>query len=221
MNTFQGHLSQFSTSITSYAPQPTLASDLVADSDQIHTEIENLSQRLHILETHTLQTSSISSKLSDTMEIILKDLGDAKHELDVLPSTKSKLLQDLSTENTSQVLTYGLKLAKFTKLSKSLNGLVHPNNFIWPADDTLRRGGLAMMNSIGEKIIALENGEDLPSLDEPMMDKIEDNKIIQDSKPSFVIPEKRGSFSISNVPKIDPSAALTGLDLDLDSDDDE
>lgn len=218
MISFQNHLSQFSSSVTSYAPNASLASDLVVDSDQIHTEIDNLSERLHILETHTLQASSISSKLSNSMETILRELGDAKHELDSLPSTKSELLQDLSTENTSQVLTYGLKLAKFTKLSKSLNGLVHPNNFIWPADDTLRRGGLAMMNSIGEKVIAIENGDVIPP-DGQIEVEVKDQKTIQEDKPSFVIPEKRESFSIPTVPKIDPSAALVGLDLDMDSDD--
>lgn len=222
MNSFQSHLQAFSASVGTYDANPQLAVELVRDSDAIAAEIQRLEEKLHHLQTNTLTTSSVSSDLSETLGKILQELGDAKHALDLLPSEKSENLPPVSTEDTTEILTYALKLAKFTKLSKSLNGLVHPNNFIWPGDDALRRGNLAMMTTVGETVIALENGDEIPSVKENNANNNEEiNQNIKDQiqQPSFDLPERPDSFSLPEVPKVDASNALAGLDLDMDSDD--
>ncbi|KAL7665218.1 Mediator of RNA polymerase II transcription subunit 4 [[Candida] zeylanoides] len=59
-----------------------------------------------------------------------------------------------------EILKYAMKLSKFTRVPPSAVGQqVHPNNYIWPAEDALRRGMLAVSSLRGDELIADELGD--------------------------------------------------------------
>lgn len=58
-----------------------------------------------------------------------------------------------------EILKYAMKLSKFTRVPPSaVDQQVHPNNYIWPAEDALRRGMLAVSSLRGDELIADELG---------------------------------------------------------------
>ena len=60
------------------------------------------------------------------------------------------------------ILKYAFKLAKFTKAPATVANMpfqIHPNNYVWPAEDSLRRGMLAQASLQAEEIIRHELGE--------------------------------------------------------------
>lgn len=58
-----------------------------------------------------------------------------------------------------EILKYAMKLSKFTRVPPSaVDQQVHPNNYIWPAEDALRRGMLAVSSLREDELIADELG---------------------------------------------------------------
>ena len=54
-----------------------------------------------------------------------------------------------------------MKLAKFSKAPATVvSQMIHPNNYIWPAEDALRRGMLAVASLKPDELIQSELGDD-------------------------------------------------------------
>ncbi|KAI3403461.2 MED4 [Candida oxycetoniae] len=107
--------------------------------------------------------SSKNKNLDDRLKSNLKELLKYRNELKKLPtapSYKENYTKKNSASNTQvttkNILEYSMKLAKFTKAPAAMGNMpfqIHPNNYIWPAEDSLRRGVLAMSSLQGDEIV--------------------------------------------------------------------
>lgn len=240
---FENDMEALVRSIEQYTPDPSISSSLLKDSDKIGTQIKEYRARV---ESHAgLDTSQEKrdKQLSTSLFEMLHTLVDCKRDLDNLPKlddySEISTIEEKDTtpnpdpQDAKAILSYALKLSKFSKIPRTFDGSLLPNNFIWPGDDNMRRGNLAMASLIPEKLIQFENyGPDYvpPSMDVEMKDdneteitEKETKKIGEDhdeddddEEEDDFLPERTNS--IENINKNESTAIMAGLDL-LDSDD--
>ncbi|CUM64049.1 uncharacterized protein PRCAT00001637001 [Priceomyces carsonii] len=96
--------------------------------------------------------------LNQKAKILLKELLSYHTELKKLPRIPNfhEGSQDKDIE-VREILKYALKLSKFTKAPPTVANApyqIHPNNYIWPAEDALRRGNLAISSIRSNEIIS-------------------------------------------------------------------
>lgn len=110
-----------------------------------------------------------------------------------------------------ELLAYAMKLAKFTTAPPTFDsGTIGPNNFIWPAEDMLRRGMLAIASLNKEKLL----GEN-PTGDDKDKDALFTDEELKEHKDNSVGPgERKGSFGGSYGDNVDADGD-EDLDLDL------
>lgn len=112
------------------------------------------------------QLQEQNDHLKDLSTHILKELISCRAELKKLPrlpaaKEKGDSALDMREVGVQELLDYSMKLAKFSKAPATVTGqLPHPNNFIWPAEDALRRGMLAMASLKPDEILKAELGEE-------------------------------------------------------------
>lgn len=194
--------------------------DLVNLNHLIHGEIEELKNHQEI-GNKIISLEEEEKKLDSTNKYILKELVSYRNELKKLPRLPSNRSKDnTKTEiEVNEVLKYAMKLSKFTKVLPSVLNAplnVHPNNYIWPAEDALRRGMLALSSIRAEDLINNELGSsekiELNDNEEEMED-VEDVSMISNDQPSKAKVHKE----VADKPKEAPIA----LDLDLFDPDEE
>ncbi|KAG7720540.1 hypothetical protein KL929_001793 [Ogataea haglerorum] len=228
VDAFEGHLKELTNSIQQYEPSVEVAAKLVATMDTINQELTQL-ERLHELKrSQVFEQSKENLRLNDGMRNMLTSLIECRKELNDLPrlSIHEQLqLEDLEARKpkldaVKELVAYAMKLAKFSKIPRTFDGFLLPNNFIWPGDDNMRRGMLATASLMPEKIVRHENGEPDEGEDLLMQDTEETQKQEVEDDDEFV-PERRNSFKTSASPeKKDAAAIMAGIDLFDESDDD-
>ena len=213
---FNNDLNNLISSIQSYHPNESLAVDLINDNDQINDIISELHTTNNNFKSYNKSMEINNNQLSNSLNTILDTLVDCKRELDKLP--KSCVVDNTDDDNTKEILSYALKLSKFSKIPKTFDGMLLPNNFIWPGDDNLRRGSLAITSIIPDKIINYENfgGNYKEIVEEKVPDEIVENIVVDDESDDELLPERNNS--IDNSIQKDKLSVMSGLDL-LDSDD--
>ncbi|CCE80461.1 Piso0_003578 [Millerozyma farinosa CBS 7064] len=174
---FETALKELSFKVSTYSTEdlPSAVENLLHINDEILHEIDNLQEQQRLgarIETLSDASQSLRAKTKE----ILKGLIESRNRLRKLPKLLRKNEQSTS-EYTSDVdveveelLKYAQKLSKFTKapnVSISLPFQVHPNNYVWPAEDALRRGMLALSSLKENEILKseLDEDEDLAELD--------------------------------------------------------
>lgn len=231
-------------SVQQYAPNQTFASSLIRDSDEIGKQIKDYEDRLQQHASADISLKKHDNRLTGALTDSLKTLVECKRSLDTLPklhdytktteATATATEAKLDPEDTRTVLSYALKLSKFSKIPRTFDGALLPNNFTWPGDDNMRRGNLAIASLMPNKLIQYENygpgyvppAEQMEVDQEPKdagqqgvagQDKKEDadDEEDEDDEDDF-IPERTNS--IENVNKGESTAVMAGLDL-LDFDD--
>ncbi|KAG7811645.1 hypothetical protein KL921_001911 [Ogataea angusta] len=229
VDAFEGQLREFTNSIQQYEPSVEVAAKLVATMDTINDELTQL-ERLHELKRNQVfEQSKENLRLNDGMRNMLTSLIECRKELNDLPklSTHEQLQLENSDEArkpkldaVKELVAYAMKLAKFSKIPRTFDGFLLPNNFIWPGDDNMRRGMLATASLMPEKIVRYENGEPDEQEDIQMKDTEETQKPEVEDDDEFV-PERRNSFKTSASPeKKDAAEIMAGIDLFDESDDD-
>ena len=156
--------------------------ELISINDDLRMRTTDLEKHRKLgLETRDLekQSHTYDQKFNE----ILKELISCRSELKKLPNApttpqanstqtddprfagkfKRGVVEGLIEEppNMEEVLKYALKLSKFTKAPPTMANLqfqIHPNNYVWPAEDALRRGMLALLSLKPEDVIADELG---------------------------------------------------------------
>lgn len=213
---FNNDLNNLISSIQSYHPNESLAVDLINDNDQINDIISELHITNDNFKSYNKSMEINNNQLSNSLNKILDTLVDCKRDLDKLP--KSCIVDNTDDDNTKEILSYALKLSKFSKIPKTFDGMLLPNNFIWPGDDNLRRGSLAITSIIPDKIINYENfgGNYKEIVEEKVPDEIVENIVVDDESDDELLPERNNS--IDNSIQKDKLSVMSGLDL-LDSDD--
>lgn len=227
---FELALTDLSSSISSFKDEDlnTHIDKLIEKNDLITKEVRCLDQHQKLGERiRSLEVEN--SELNKQLKHVLKELIDYRAQLMKLPrlpanpQATNKQLKAIDIEET---LKYAMKLSKFTKAPATASNTpfqIHPNNYIWPAEDALRRGMLALASLKADEIIKEELGEDdvqgavIETKDDEEKEDLEDEK----SSPK---PPRRGSFgSYSSAPTATEQPASNGaLDLDLfDPDEDD
>ncbi|KAI5965225.1 MED4 [Candida pseudojiufengensis] len=200
--------------------------DFYTNLERIIKVNTNLQSEVYELSRHKERGEKLS-KLTKTNEVLddklksnLKKLLEFRSQLKKLPKlpqTESSLANDKTTiSNASdidvnKILDYAMKLAKFTKAPAAVGNManhIHPNNYIWPAEDSLRRGMLAMSSLQGNEIIEFELNDGEKKEDE------EDIKMSEEKPMEEKTPKNRNSNSYNN--EIKPKAEDPQLDLNLD-----
>ncbi|TID28283.1 hypothetical protein CANINC_002596 [Pichia inconspicua] len=221
---FETDTNKLISSIQHYKPSVEFANAIINDQDKIGEEISSLRNTTQSYRDYDTSVQLYDNKLTSQLKESLSILVECKRSLDNLPKLGPKRpSDDLNEEDTKTILSYALKLSKFSKIPRTFDGFLLPNNFIWPGDDNMRRGNLAIASLIPEKIINIENyGTDyVPPVENNDSSKIEkdtDTKMNDDDDDSEdeFLPERTNVVTQSN--RNDKTAVISGLDL-LDSDD--
>ncbi|KAG7192755.1 Mediator of RNA polymerase II transcription subunit 4 [Scheffersomyces spartinae] len=232
------------------------------DVDKFVAYSQELLDELDKLEHHAQLGGAIdkledeNDTLDDLGKLILKELLSCREALKRLPRLPASKRSDKNLVDplvdVKEVLKYAMKLAKFTRAPATMaNALfqIHPNNYIWPAEDALRKGMLAMSSIHSEELIKMEIGEeqdvDMKEEAEPIEDKIIKHKLPKETEGSsdLGLLHRKNSFgnygtniSMENKPPLDAtnendkndddnkntSTTVNALDLDLfDPDEDD
>lgn len=201
----------------------------------------NISEAVSDLETHQSLLQQVTELKSENEHLDreqkdkLRKLISVRASLRLIPGpsslSSSTSAEDLQGINIQTLLDYSMKLAKFSRAPATVQSqMIHPNNYIWPAEDALRRGMLAMASLKPDELIRAELGEDELELNQDGMevDREPQNKVPEnlganyESKPEI----KRNASSPSKAsqpssrPQQQPAAASLDLDLFDPEDDD-
>lgn len=174
LGSFERALTLLSQDITSYRENDdriqSTVKELIDLNDSIYSDIlqlevhQQLGGQIKVLEEE-------KKRLDTTSRDTLKQLIEYRNELKKLPllPTKKRLKsaagdsKDAQLVDIKEILKYAMKLSKFTKIPPSAVDLpqqAHPNNYIWPAEDALRRGMLAISSLRPDELILAELGEE-------------------------------------------------------------
>lgn len=221
---FEGALTDLSSSISSFKEDQITGpvEALIEHSDQISAELASLQRHQQL--GHTIDSLEVENRaLGDRSKHILKELISLRAELKLLPRLPSRkdIASTANDVNIEEALKYAMKLAKFTKAPTAANAQfqVHPNNYIWPAEDALRRGVLALCSLKPEEMLRQELG-DVPvavAMEEPVKEKEPVSR--RESAGEASIKKKR-PVEISQPQNPAPALDLDLFDPDADSDSD-
>lgn len=160
LKTLESTLNTLLESISRYAPDLKAAEELVKTQEALNVSVDEIIKHQESgLEIDGLEQQS--SKLDQTTKDILKGLSECRQKLSALPSLDKALSEQRQmNENkipADELLQYAMKLAKFTTAPPTFDSsAIGPNNFIWPAEDSLRRGMLAVASLNAAKLTGKE-----------------------------------------------------------------
>ncbi|KAH3665544.1 hypothetical protein OGAPHI_003730 [Ogataea philodendri] len=229
---FESQLRELTNSIQQYEPNVDVSAKLVTTVDTIDQELSQL-ERLHELKrSQVFEQNKENLRLNDDIKNILTSLIDCRKNLNSLPKLDTHERLQMEPESDSkesnleavkELLAYAMKLAKFSKIPRTFDGFLLPNNFIWPGDDNMRRGMLATASLMPDKIVRHENGEPDEQMDVDMVEpETKEPESQQADDDDELVPERRHSFKSSASPeKKDAAAIMAGIDLFDESDDDD
>ncbi|CDK26567.1 unnamed protein product [Kuraishia capsulata CBS 1993] len=213
ISVFEKDLAGLVSSISRFQPSSEFATKLVLDTDKIQEELVQL-QYIHDLRVNQLQNqTSVDKSLDDSLKSILKELNQCRKSLVSLPRLpqeesekhENSMDEDFKEEPpnpeeslkaTAQLLDYAMKLSKFSKIPRTVEGFLHPNNCIWPADGNMRRGMLAMASILGDKLTRIgdeadeDQNQDLAEPEEGVNEKDQDDDSDMDESMPYAAYER-------------------------------
>ncbi|CCH62004.1 hypothetical protein TBLA_0G00550 [Henningerozyma blattae CBS 6284] len=208
---YEETLSKLSSSVDKYKPDLQYAYDLIDIDRKLYSTLDSFVKYDEI--STKLKKLEIDTKaLDEKTKSVLDSLNDCHELLNTLPMLeqvefeKNTMLKQREKINSKVLLDYATKLAKFTKIPPTFNkNTLGPNNFIWPAEDALRRGMLAVASAHTEELTALpgsvgdeENSKDISQLnadDVTNKDNHMDMDITVEGQDRF----RRGSFTFGSL----------------------
>lgn len=216
---FEQNLQELSTKITSFKEDglDTLVKNLIKINDELRAKTSELDTHQQ-LGKEIKQLQSTGASFDNKFRSILKELISCRNELKKLPKKPSETKDPIKPNDfsTEDALKYAMKLAKFTKAPPTITQpyQIHPNNYVWPAEDALRRGMLAQCSLQPDEIINSELGTSPVELVQHSASPQEQEKTVEkERKGSF---GDYGSFNAKEKKEDDQP-----LDLDLFDPDDE
>lgn len=152
-------------SVDKFKPDLEVAQELIETDKKLFKALEEfpkydkIDERLNDLEK---QSQEVDKKTSKILEV----LNSCHAQLNSLPALEQVLLErDTMLKQREKIysgvlLDYAMKLAKFTRVPPTFDkGMVGPNNFIWPAEDAMRRGMLAMASLKSKELTRIPGQE--------------------------------------------------------------
>ncbi|CCK72955.1 Med4p KNAG_0M01020 [Huiozyma naganishii CBS 8797] len=211
-------------SVDSYKPDMAVAQRLVDADKELFASLDKFKEYDEI-STRLGELKGKSTALDTKTRDILEKLNECHDELNKLPYLEQvqfemdTILEQREKINSSELLDYATKLSKFTRIPPTFDkGSIGPNNFIWPAEDALRKGMLA---------IAALHSRELTRI--PGQDDAEDKKKQTEKpdvpEPAPVTEERRSSFVFGDTSTADDQKSSSAhsdhddddaMDLDLD-----
>ncbi|CAN3484948.1 mediator of RNA polymerase II transcription subunit 4 [Diutina catenulata] len=232
---FESTLKQLSAKVGSFDDDglDTLVGQLVDINDDLRAKTIDL-EKHRTLGREISELESQGSKYDARFKHILQELIDCRASLKQLPRGSSEtqaLLEAAEKEpprragsvadglithppDMAEVLQYAMKLAKFTKAPPTMANLqyqIHPNNYVWPAEDALRRGMLAASSLNPSEVI----NDELGVTEEPEQNQTEEAKPEEEKQPEK---QRKGSFgygSASGAPPTEENKEDDDMGLDL------
>ncbi|QHS76273.1 Med4p [Saccharomyces paradoxus] len=169
---YEDTLSKLVESVDRFKPNLDIAKDLIKIDEDLFNNVKLLAEYDNI-DRSLQKIDKDSEELDSKTKKILEILNECHDELRALPMLeqvefeKNTILQQRSKINSTTLLDYATKLSKFTKIPPTFDkGTVGPNNFVWPAEDALRRGMLAMA-SLHSKELTRIPGEEVEETEVP------------------------------------------------------
>ena len=190
--------------IPNFENVPIVATLTEFENQQLVQLNDTLKQELESLKTHQELGKRIGQLKQQNLELdtkakqMLRELISCRAELRKMPRLSLKG-DDKESQNkeidVKEALKYAMKLAKFTRAPPMVGNAqfqIHPSNFILPAEDSLRRGMLALSSLKPEELIKQELGTAENSEAEQTMAE-EHNEPEEDIIQSFDNNESKGN----------------------------
>ncbi|QPG75828.1 hypothetical protein FOA43_003190 [Brettanomyces nanus] len=224
---FEDELQRLTASIQQYKPDPEIASEIVVTADKINAELEKIELLHEMRSNQVVKQNTENDQLNESLRSILTTLNDCRQELELLPKLTIEEEQDVAEgelqralkepdlDATKQLLAYAMKLSKFSRIPRTFDGFLLPNNFLWPGDDNMRRGMLAMASMMPDKVINRENSN---SGQEEIEVEVEEEKKDEESN-QVQVNEEEDVLRRDGAQTKDASEVMAGLDL-FDEDED-
>ncbi|GEQ71988.1 hypothetical protein JCM33374_g5674 [Metschnikowia sp. JCM 33374] len=233
---FEASFNELSQSITSFKEE-----GMVSEVNRLIEIDHEITNGLKLLESHHSLGTEIKSlkKANQDLDLrsknILKELISCRAKLRNLPKLPASQgnSQNLNNVDVQTVLDYAMKLAKFSKTSATVSSqFIHPNNYIWPAEDALRRGMLATASIKPDELIKAELGQTdsgkeaapspVSSDSDVEMEDVDAPVPTETPTNNSALPAANGSANIQKEPAGKPAPASLDLDLfDPEDDDDD
>lgn len=241
LSVIEQRLQDLTNSIQKYEPNPDIAADIVQAVDCFNSELDKI-QTLHEMRSNQIiRQNAENDRLNMNLRTVLTTLDECHQELARLPDLSVAQMKKLHVESIEEakkklpepdlksvkkLLAYAMKLSKFSRIPQTFDGFLLPNNFLWPGDDNMRRGMLAMASMYPDRIIEEEN-RDSDESNEHKSDangvvdgEDEEQKTLQSHDDDDEVGETSFDHREHAKPK-DASEVMAGLDLfDEDEDDD-
>ncbi|CDO96292.1 unnamed protein product [Kluyveromyces dobzhanskii CBS 2104] len=237
---YEETIQQLSKSVDTFKPELGLIDKIIECDKKLYETLEEFDEYYKIYEELNRldkEQKDIDKKTRD----ILGTLNTCYNSLNTLPMLEqiefeqSVMLKQREKIHSKVVLDYAMKLAKFTRFPPTFDkSMIGPNNFIWPAEDSLRKGMLAMASLkrselLGEAVDSNEDDDDNNKMETILGEEKQDGEK-QGPNDSFnedqgqeqdSVTEKKDEFEFTangkedSEPKLEANPDLE-LDLDLD-----
>ncbi|QLL35040.1 hypothetical protein HG536_0H04160 [Torulaspora globosa] len=214
-------LAELVASVDNFKPDVKIAKRLIQVDKDLYESVKAFTQYDQI-DRELRRLEKESNDLDQRTRNILETLNDCYNNLNALPTLeqvefeRQTILEQRKKINSSVLLEYGTKLSKFTKIPPTLDrGATGPNNFIWPAEDALRRGMLALASLHSKEITRIPGEpEDVSEASQPVT---QEEPIQQESpeQSQAVHLQKRNSYVHSEDTATEQNDDEMDLDLDI------
>lgn len=221
-------------SVDHFKPDIKIVHDLIDVDKRLYKSLDTFAE-YDTIDAELKRLDRESAQLEERTKEVLEILNECYSMLNALPMLeqvefeKQTILKQRSKINSSELLNYATKLSKFTKIPPTFDkGTIGPNNFVWPAEDALRRGTLAIASLHSKEMTKIPGEPDEEEEEEKDKEKHTDqlkdendakNKGVLASEPQEV--RRRSSYVMSgnpadNIIEDNKDADDEALDLDLD-----
>lgn len=221
-------------SVDHFKPDIKIVHDLIDVDKRLYKSLDTFAE-YDTIDAELKRLDRESAQLEERTKEVLEILNECYSMLNALPMLeqvefeKQTILKQRSKINSSELLNYATKLSKFTKIPPTFDkGTIGPNNFVWPAEDALRRGMLAIASLHSKEMTKIpgepDEEEEEDKDKEKHTDQLKDendakNKGVLASEPQEV--RRSSSYVMSgnpadNIIEDNKDADDEALDLDLD-----
>lgn len=158
---YENTLAKLVDSVTTFKPDPEIGKQLIQVDHDLFTTLESFA-KYDIIDSKLQRIDAEFNDLDNKMREVLGKLSECYEDLVALPMVeqveleRKTILEQRDKIKSNILLDYATKLAKFTRIPPTFDkGTIGPNNFIWPAEDSLRKGMLAMASLRSKELTKL------------------------------------------------------------------
>ncbi|CUS22609.1 LAQU0S06e01926g1_1 [Lachancea quebecensis] len=231
---FEETLGKLVASVDRFNPDLELTRTLIEVDKRLYKSLECLPKydeidtRARALDEEHRHTDEKTVRILETLTECGSDLN-ALPMLEQVEFERETMLKQREKVFTDVLLDYAMKLAKFTHVPPTFDkGTVGPNNFVWPAEDAMRRGMLAIASlrasedtNLQEKQASSEQKSSEESSEKSSEKSSENNEAQNDTRSAETKEEpiaRRPSFGFDESGAKDHESEKADDDIDLDLD---